>query len=510
MAEAKAPSAAAPAWRSSADVRLTLAIVAILLLGAALRLHGLDRTSLWNDEAVSWHQARQPFRGMIQATANDSVLPLHNIVLYATIRLFGDSEVALRLPSAILGIANIYLIYRLGIVLWERLTGVFAAALLALSGFHLWYSQEARVYSLLALAATAFALTTVHFLSRPNWLRASLCAATGVVLLYSHVYGIFVWAGINAGTAVVLLTGADWIAVDGKMWLAANSFAGLSFVPWAPMLLGQARRVVRAFWIPFPTPRFLYHMSVSIAGGAAMLGCLALLVLLSFLHASAGDKGAGDVPAQPATRLPIGLPPFAFELGWQKIILLSWGATPLLLGYAISIASRPLLFDRYLIVSLPAVLLLAARGLQVLRFNRLILAGTLVALLAISIPVVHAKLTKDMREDNRAALAALGPRFRKSDEVIFLSPGAREPFTYYLRQPVEHETVIEDAATADIDWPDGRRVWIFVRNAAADQLTKLLERMEVSYRRDEEWHFYGISEYLYVRRPQPPASGPRL
>ena len=145
-----------------------------------------------------------------------------------------------------------------------------------------------------------------------------------------------------------------------------------------------------------------------------------------------------------------------------------------------------------------------------LRFNRLILAGTLVALLTFSIPVVHAKLTKDMREDNRAALAALGPRFRKSDEVIFLSPGAREPFTYYLRQPVEHETVIEDAATADIDWPDGRRVWIFARNAAAGQLTKLLERMEVSYRRDEEWHFYGISEYLYVRRPQPPASGPRL
>src|SRR4029077_18710108 len=121
----------ASAWQQRFDLRLSLAMLVILLSGAALRLYGLDRTSLWNDEVVSWFAAHQPFRSMIQATANDSALPLYNIILYATIRLCGDSEIALRLPSVIFAIANIYLLYRLGTILWDRLTGVFAAALLA-------------------------------------------------------------------------------------------------------------------------------------------------------------------------------------------------------------------------------------------------------------------------------------------------------------------------------------------------------------------------------------------
>src|SRR5260370_23474713 len=146
---------------------------------------------------------------MIQATANDNSPPLYNLILYTTIRLFGDSEVVLRLPSVVFAIANIYLLYRLGTVLWDRLTGVFAAALLALSGFHLWYSQEARMYSLLSLAATAFALATVQLLARPYWLRAALCTAAGMALLYTHLYGIFVWAGINAARAAAFLTGTQ-------------------------------------------------------------------------------------------------------------------------------------------------------------------------------------------------------------------------------------------------------------------------------------------------------------
>jgi mannosyltransferase len=360
------------------------------------------------------------------------------------------------------------------------------------------------VYSLLALAATAFALVTVHFLSRPNWLRAALCAATGMALLYSHVYGIFAWAGINAGAAVVLLTRANRVAVDRKLWLAANSLAGLSFAPWARIFLGQARRVVQDFWIPFPTPQFLYHMSVSIAGGAAMLGCLVLLVLLSFLPASAGDRRAGDVSAQSATRFPIGLPPLAFELGWQKIILLSWGATPLLLGYAISMAGRPLLFDRYLIGSLPPLLLLAARGLQVLRFNRVVLAGAIAALLASSLPVVHAKLTKNMREDVRSAVADFAGRFRSSDEVVFAQPGLSNAVAYYLRAPIEHQATISNPDTDTVDWPGADRVWLFVRDSVAWRSANVSKRIEVSYLREQELHYYGVTVCFYVRRSPPP------
>src|ERR1700740_1099549 len=107
---------AIPAWRVDSDLRLTLLLCFVILIGAGLRLYGVDRTSLWLDEATSWDEARRPFWGMIHATANDTFPPLHNILLYGVIRLFGDSAVALRVPSVILGVANIYLLYRLGAV----------------------------------------------------------------------------------------------------------------------------------------------------------------------------------------------------------------------------------------------------------------------------------------------------------------------------------------------------------------------------------------------------------
>ena len=205
---------------------------------------------------------------MLRGTARDVHPPLYHVILYVTIRLFGDSAIALRLPSALMGIANIYLIYRLGTVFWDRLTGVFGAALLAFAAFHIWYSQEARMYALLSLLATACALTTVLLLQRPSWSRAALCGVVSAALLYSHVYGIFDWASLNLGAALALVAGGHWRGKPRASWLATEVLVVLSFVPWMFVLAHQVREVVDNFWIPFPTVRFLYWMVRAIAGGS--------------------------------------------------------------------------------------------------------------------------------------------------------------------------------------------------------------------------------------------------
>jgi hypothetical protein len=370
----------------------------------------------------------------------------------------------------------------------------------------------------MALAATAFALATVHFLFRPNWLRAALCTLTGMALLYSHVYGISIWVAINMAVAAVLLTGPNWVAADGKTWIAINGLAGLSFLAWVPAFLSQAHQTIQDFWVSFPTPRFLYSMSVSIAGGAAMLGCLMILVFLSFLPTSISGQQMEQGLARSTTRSV--LPRIAFEFGWQQIIILSWGLVPFLIGYAISIAGRPILFDRYLIGSLPALMLLAARGLRVLCFNRLILASALVALMACSFPMLAADLTTQLREDHRAAAARFAAGFQNSDKVIL--EGTYAGFAYYFRVPVAHEIalgvasnfvntvitdpwsgrdlVIQDPATANLDWPEARRVWLIFRQKGPHEVA-LMQRIEVSYQVEQEFHFYNVSVYLYVRKP---------
>ena len=53
------------------------------------------------------------------------------------------------------------------------------------------------MYALLAFTATLFVLTVVYATRRPNWLTLTGCAAAGTALLYSHVYGSFVFAGVK-------------------------------------------------------------------------------------------------------------------------------------------------------------------------------------------------------------------------------------------------------------------------------------------------------------------------
>jgi mannosyltransferase len=489
-----------PASRRGSNLQLTLVMLAIVLTGAVLRLYGLDRTSIWLDEALSWDAARRPFWSMVRATANETSQPLHNIILYGAIRLFGDSAIALRLPSVILGVANIYLLYRLGAVLWDRTTGAFGAALLAISGFHLWYSQEARMYSLFALAATAFVLASIEFLRQPNRLSAALCTATGLALLYSHPFATWVWVGINTALAAALLRHGDWIAARGRSWLATQGLAGLVFLPWAIVLQRQARHVMHGFWIPFPTPDLLYAMAVSIAGGAAMLGCLLLLLLLSFLPAPASAAVAQGGSALRAFRRPVALAPFEPDIGWQKVILLSWLLVPFLIGYVVSTVGRPILINRYLIGSLPALMLLAARGLRVLCFNRLVLLGAVVALLVFSIPMLHFNLTRRLREDDRAAVATFALNFRSSDLVVFLQPYMSIPFSYYFRAPIRPPVVIRNAEIDDVDGLGADRIWLFVREANAGQSAKLFERIERSYVRKQEFQFFRVAVYLYIRR----------
>jgi mannosyltransferase len=146
-----------------------------------------------DDEAASWGQAKDSLADLIKRTAHDNYPPLHNLALFAIIKLFGDSEWCLRLPSVIFGVANIVVLYWLGAMTVGRAAGLIGAVLLALSPFHLWYSQEARTYSLLALCATLYAATCFHYLRAPSLPRSAWVSLAGLALVYAHPYGALDW-----------------------------------------------------------------------------------------------------------------------------------------------------------------------------------------------------------------------------------------------------------------------------------------------------------------------------
>jgi len=159
------------------------------LLASTLRLYNLGKQSLWLDETYSVMMSNDLHTIWAEQT-KDSSPPLYYSMLHFWIFCFGKSEVSLRLLSALFGILLIPLVFVAGTNIFSRKTGFFASLFAALSPYHIYYSQEAKVYSLLALLSLASFLM-LYLSIRENriifWVAYVLST---IFCLYTHNYGI--------------------------------------------------------------------------------------------------------------------------------------------------------------------------------------------------------------------------------------------------------------------------------------------------------------------------------
>ncbi len=139
--------------RSSADRWLPLAATVIVLAALALRLFRADAQSLWYDEGTSVALAARGLAQIARDAANDIHPPLYYWLLALWTRLLGDGVVAIRSLSALVGTAVVAMVIVLGRRLLDARAGLAAGALAAVSPYLVWYSQEVRMYVLVALWA---------------------------------------------------------------------------------------------------------------------------------------------------------------------------------------------------------------------------------------------------------------------------------------------------------------------------------------------------------------------
>jgi len=344
-------------------------LAAIVVIGAFVRFHGLGDQSLWYDEAVSWTQSHGSILDLFRLTSEDNYPPLHNLLLFVTIHLFGDAEWSLRLPSAILGTLTIPLLYAITARLAGPVAGLSAALILALSGFHVWYSQEARMYALLAFTATLFAWVLLRYLTTPGRARHWPVWLAATALLYSHVFGSLTLVALMAGVWLVYrLAPNRWsqpfLPLIGDMLIAIVLFA-----PWSIFLLHQAQLInQQGFWIPSPTPAVLGDIVVKFASGEAGLALLLVGCGAAVLAVATSRRTGPDAP---------GPKPLVIAL----IFLGFWAFAPALMAVAGSLVARPFFISRYVIGSLPAVCALAGIGLSWLSPNRIALGAVTLATL---------------------------------------------------------------------------------------------------------------------------------
>jgi len=210
-------------WSRLANLLLENGLAVILLMAAALRLVGIAHDQLWYDEGFTAAVARLPVGQLLAATAADVHPPLLYLIEKPFVMLFGINEWALRLPAALLGTVAIWLAFQVVRELAGEHAGLLAAGLLAVSPFAIYYSNEARMYSLLLAAVL---LATLGALRQRAWLVVvGLTAALmshNLGALYVPVVGALVWqrSGLRRALLVCGTATLVWATLWGPVVLA--------------------------------------------------------------------------------------------------------------------------------------------------------------------------------------------------------------------------------------------------------------------------------------------------
>ncbi len=346
-------------------------VLFVIALGFGLRLFHLDAQSFWYDEAFSAGVARGTWA---QILGND-FRSVHPTLYYVILRCWlaiGNSDFTIRLLSTLLGVAGIAAMYSLGKALFDDAVGLAAAAITAIAPYKIYYSQEARMYTLVFLLSSVLVLVyvrTVHTDSRRWWVAYT--AAASLALSVHYFVGLLI-LGLHL----------HWLihpTSQRKSWrrlAISDALIILVLLPQLVIFSGQAQRVTGDYWISKPTLGRLFSAPYALtliqfpSEMLVPLAFAALLLLFIITHLQVARELA--------------------RRGWDSagLGLLLWTFwCPLLLAFLIS-QWVPVYVERSLMVVVPALYLLLSWGAVRTR-ERYVNLGLLLLVAAFAMNALH-------------------------------------------------------------------------------------------------------------------------
>jgi 4-amino-4-deoxy-L-arabinose transferase-like glycosyltransferase len=240
--------------------RFRLALAAILLTAAVIRIYRLDHFSFGLDEVMEGFWVRGTWKFFWKSLRFDAVHPPLDYLVNRFVEALHPDDWLRRIPAVLWGMGTVWAVAVLAARRMGELVGSTAALLLAVAPFHVRYSQEYRPYAagLFFLCVSLVALD--HFLRRPSWPRLLvlflLCLATAYTLYF---------AAVVLGIAALAMLVEDSLTADESrrraarwflIWSPSFAFAlWLAYLPWWPVVLEASRRPAAAAARPLTTER---------------------------------------------------------------------------------------------------------------------------------------------------------------------------------------------------------------------------------------------------------------
>ena len=527
-------------------------VVGLTVVGFLLRRIHLGAESLWFDEADIVAQARQPLDVVIGAfTRAGENGPLYTLMLHFWMGLydnvpgvarlmhilFGSSfEAPVRGLAMIFGTAGIPAIYALARRVGGISLGVIAAALLTVNPFDLWYSQDAKMYTLLVLMTLVTTLLYLYALERntrllwvsyvlATWVMLTSHSLSGLVLLAQMVATPCLLRGIARNSTVA---GADADKPTSAQFRIPRLI--LSFVIiMAPILPIIWLRVAAVLTGTIDTGN--WYASASLA---EIL--LTIFVKFAVNQAVATQIGSIEIPWEPIGAVALAV--LALGGAWalfrrpgllrktegngrtergNAVLLLALWIVPVLVFWVVTMFT-PLFQPRYLIMALPAYLIMAAAGVLALRrVNVLLMILPLVLLGGATVAALTSinYSSEPQKEDWRGAMAYVQDHIRLRDVIIPFPGYVQTAASLYYHPggpdlvPERPISTISSLSTANYGQREmedelrklitcNERVWLVVspvRAAQEDPQNRVLQWFQYNFSTFDTQVFNGVTVY---------------
>jgi uncharacterized membrane protein len=388
-------------------------LIVLTILGCFLRFYNLGFNSLWLDEASTLGMSKGSFETIwITTLSGDFHPPLFHWTEHLML-VFGQSEVILRFIPALLGTLTIPVFYLIGKEFRDKNVGLICAALLTVSYFGIFYSQEAYSYSMVLFVFSLVLLFYFRALrtdETSQWLLFGLFSALAVWTHYYVLIALFVIylhalitlrekliKDIHEGKKILVALGAMTVLILPLLFVVLERYHTLTASPPTYGVLG---------------PVLIQETFIRLSGGYSPFSWAITIIYLFLMFG--------------------GLVFLYLEDRNKCLFSAMYLVLPLIISVIIS--SRMTMNPRYLIYLLPVYFALVAASFPVIfRFipNRKILYAFIILIVAINAPLLTGYYTSFTKEDWRG-FSHIVQNVTKDGDFIVVVPGyISQPFSYY-------------------------------------------------------------------------------
>ncbi len=408
-------------------------IAILLIIGAYLRFNGLSNQSLWYDEIVTWSLSNKA--NLVEVwneISKENRPPLHQLLYYFVIKYIGENEFALRLPSAVFGTLSILFIYLLAYRLYSFKEAIISAGFMAVFWLPLYYSQEARDYSLLlmlTIGAVYLWIIINENEKRKDKIKSFQVVLFGLLLAllsYTHYFGLFISGLLFIGSLLLLWKNKTF----NYRILISYLLALVLYIPWFNSMLFQASKI-QSFWIPKPTIKSIYDVIFYIYATEPILFYMILALLffsiLKFIYNLKMKKQNEQ----------------SIEFMDADLMLWLWFLLPILIIFIQSLIFKSLFLERYFLICLPPAYILLSRAilqLPIAYYYRYAVAIIMILFIAFDLIYIQDYYNKPVKKTQiREATEFVLANYRMTNDAIIIGYSLQvdliqDLFHYYFIQ----------------------------------------------------------------------------